>query len=177
MKRVRATVVLAFLLFLASSAPAIAADAVGCLNACSSRCYGAEISQTAQASCTQACSARCIAAGNDSTPAVRWGAIFIAAPPRDAIGWSYDAANSARAQSIAASRCAEVNRAPCFELVTYFNRCAVVAYALDPAGGILTVHGKARPRMRDAKTEAMTACGAKSKSCKIVRKTCSQGGP
>lgn len=181
-KCARATVVLAFLLFLASSAPAIAAGAVGCLNACSSRCYGAEISQAAQASCTQACSARCIAAGNAggnaSTPAVRWGAIFVAPPPSGALGWSYDAPSSARAQSIAANECAKAaNRAPCSELITFFNRCAVVVHALDTAGKVDAVYGKARPMMRDAQTEAMSACRARFKSCKIVRQTCSRGGP
>jgi hypothetical protein len=181
-KCARATVRLAVLLFLASAQPAIAAGAAGCLNACSSRCYGAEISQAAQASCTQACSARCIAAGNAggnaSAPEVRWGAIFVERPPSGALGWSFDAPNSARAQSIAASECSKAaNGAPCYELITFHDRCAVVVHALGTAGKVDAVYGKARPKMRDAETEAVSECRAKFKSCRIVRETCSRGGP
>ena len=99
MRLVHVFAVLVVLTFLPER-PASAADAARCLNACSSQCYGAEKSQASQAACTQACASRCVASGNAGTAVARqWGAIYIAKPPGEAIGWSFNAANSPQAQS------------------------------------------------------------------------------
>ena len=156
--------------------PASAADAARCLNACSSQCYGAEKSQASQAACTQACASRCVAGGNAGTAVARqWGAIYIAKPPGEAIGWSFNAANSPQAQSIASRQCADANRGPCFELVTYFDKCATVVYALNSSGKVEAAFGKARANLRDAELEATAACRAKFSTCKVARTTCSRG--
>jgi hypothetical protein len=175
--RVQATVAIIVLVLFTYHPTGAAADAASCLNACGNRCYLAG-NQAAQSSCSQACTASCIAQGNGSpAPVVLWGAIFVATPPGGAIGWSFNANSSTQAQSIAAGNCADANHAPCQELITYFEKCGVAVQAFDPAGKILGAYGSARPVIADAETRALADCRQRFKGCKVVHKTCSQGGP
>lgn len=170
--RLTPTLCFATLLVLAS-APAIAGDAAYCLGVCGNRCY----TSPNQAACNQACTSQCINQGSGTSGSTTThGAIYVATPPADAVGWSWDAANSSVAQSAAGRNCYfGNNNTPCTELITYTDACGVAVHARDSSKHLLGVFGSARPAKAAAEKEALGKCSTRfpKATCKIVVETCS----